>query len=602
MVLVSVVPVLAAGFLSVWSITLSHKIDVANLETALIEQKYNEIKRFMDNTVLGNIIVNVSYEQTTDVAPQDQKFLLGGILERVPGLEWVSFINLEGRETTRLTRLEPDGVSEEDLRNWSGIEGFSEAKAENTYLSPVHFTLNGPMVTVLAPAKNKNGVVIFVTAAEANLEKIREVVENASLGSSGYVYLADQSGSFIVGSGPFDNIGGGTSLEGVGIISGLTGRSGIRASDWKISARREDAKDDITIKRDFLGTEGQRKYESFFGEKVVAAGRFLPEYNWALIAEWPVKEADASVNELIYNNGMVSIAVFAAAVGASILLATFIVRPVKTLEAGTERVAQGKFEEKIEIKTGDELEELGAAFNKMMAGLKRLEELKEEFVFVAAHELRTPVAAMKGYLSLILDGTTGGVNDRTKDFITKVIQSNNRLVQLVNDLLEVSRSEAGRLTIRVSPIDLVSPIHDVLVELEKMAEEKHVQLVHETLPQMPKILADPDRLKEVLVNLVGNSIKYMGGSGTVTISHELKANELITHIKDTGIGMSKEAQEKLFEKFYRIATDKTREITGTGLGLFIVKEIIEKMNGKIWATSEGEGKGSTFSFSLPVAK
>jgi signal transduction histidine kinase len=118
---------------------------------------------------------------------------------------------------------------------------------------------------------------------------------------------------------------------------------------------------------------------------------------------------------------------------------------------------------------------------------------------------------------------------------------------------------------------------------------------------LPHVLADADRIKEVVVNLVGNAIKYMGGAGNIAVSHEVTADgHVVTHIADTGLGISKEAQEKLFQKFYRVQTDKTKEITGTGLGLFIVKEIVEKMNGTIWATSE-EGKGSVFSFSLPIA-
>ncbi len=130
---------------------------------------------------------------------------------------------------------------------------------------------------------------------------------------------------------------------------------------------------------------------------------------------------------------------------------------------------------------------------------------------------------------------------------------------------------------------------------------------------MPLVLADADRVKEVVVNLVGNAIKYMGGSGTITISQELAPAAtpltpdgrdlpamLVTHISDTGLGMSAEAQQKLFQKFYRVQTDKTKDIVGTGLGLFIVKEIIEKMDGTIGVTSE-EGKGSTFSFALKLA-
>jgi two-component system phosphate regulon sensor histidine kinase PhoR len=259
------------------------------------------------------------------------------------------------------------------------------------------------------------------------------------------------------------------------------------------------------------------------------------------------------------------------------------------------------------------LQELGDSFNDMVMGLKQLEQLKDEFVFIAAHELRTPVAAMKGYLQLILDGTTGAIPDATKAFIEKVIASNQRLIQLVNDLLEVARSQAGRLTIKVAPTDIAPAIASTLDELKSLADEKSVTMAYApTLAggasgaapaPLPQVMADSDRIKEVVVNLVGNAIKYMGGAGTITITHELVPGTpatLVTHITDTGLGMSAEAQKNLFQKFYRVQTDKTRDITGTGLGLFIVKEIIEKMDGTIWVASQ-EGKGSTFSFGLKVA-
>jgi signal transduction histidine kinase len=220
-------------------------------------------------------------------------------------------------------------------------------------------------------------------------------------------------------------------------------------------------------------------------------------------------------------------------------------------------------------------------------------------VFVAAHELRTPVAAMKGYLELILGGATGGVNDATREYIEKIIASDKRLVALVNDLLEVARSEAGRLTIKVAPTDIAPAIRGTLDELRSLADEKSIQLIYEPSADLPKVMADADRIKEVTVNLVGNAIKYMGGAGTVTVTHERVGGDLITHIADTGLGIPKDAEKKLFEKFYRVQTEKTKDITGTGLGLFIVREIIEKMGGTIQVASE-EGKGSIFSFGLPV--
>lgn len=582
MALVSVVPVLLSGLISFYSITLSHRAEIASIEDALVDQKNSEIQAFITNVVSDlAVILDTEHE---GIPLENQKSILGQILKDKPVLEEAAFVSPDGQETARLNRLYPDGVSFSELRDQSHLEQFSVAKKGGIYIGPVYFTVKGPMVTIVAPIENKKRVVINLVSAELRLNQLQRIMLGGRPGKTGYVYLTDRDG-FLIGGGASPG-GSYPNFKRIGIVS------------------------DVLQGKNFLGPEGQRRYENLLGQTVVAAAKFLPDYHWALVAEWPTADADASVNDLLYRNLIATAVVLVAVVLVSILLATLIVRPIQMLERGTERVSQGKFEEGVDIATGDELEDLGAAFNKMMQGLKQLEQLKDEFVFIAAHELRTPVAAMKGYLSLILDGLAGPVTEKTKEFIQKVINSNNRLIQLVNDLLEVARSEAGRLTIKVSAIDIVQPIKDVLSELQSLADKSSVKLVYEPVlaetsagkpaANIPKAMADADRLKEVIVNLVGNSIKYMGGAGTVAITHEVQDKNLITHVRDTGLGMSKEAQAKLFEKFYRVQTEKTKDITGTGLGLFIVKEIIEKMNGKILVESE-EGKGSTFSFSLPLA-
>ncbi len=578
MALVSVVPIFIAGFLSVYSITLSHRVDVANLEGALIDQAYGEMKNFMGYFVNANggaLRFTTTGDASGDIDLSVKKSLFRQLLIQSPALAEISSVDLSGRETFRADQIHLDGVPDAQFADMSSAEGFSTAKAGKDYLGPVRFVLAEPMLTIALPAKNRGGKIISVIIGQISLENVRTILQNGVLGETGYLYAVDKNGAVIGGglNGPAPS----ADLHAITMVQ------------------------NVVSGQDFLGPDGERRYQNFFGDTAVAAGKFLPEFQWGLIAEWPAKEADASVNDLIYKNIATLIIVLIAVVILGILLATLIVRPIRKLEKSTESIAKGKFDEAVNIRTGDELEELGAAFNKMMAGLKELEELKNEFVFIAAHELRTPVAAMKGYLQLILDGLTGPISDKTKDFIEKVMSSNQRLIQLVNDLLEVSRSENGKLVIKVSAIDVVQPIKAVLVELASLAAEKQVQMVYEPRADLPKAMADPDRLKEVIVNLVGNSIKYMGGSGKVTIGNEVRGANLITHIADTGLGMSKEAQAKLFEKFYRVSTEKTKDIQGTGLGLFIVKEIIEKMGGTISAFSEGEGKGATFSFTLPIA-
>ncbi|MBU6500257.1 MAG: sensor histidine kinase [Patescibacteria group bacterium] len=573
---VSVVPIVIAGLISVYSIRESHKVDVANLESVLIDQKYGEIRNFI-NGITGVIEVKVATDKTddSDFTLSTKKFLLKQFLSTIPPLEDVAFIGSDGKEVAKFSREYPDGVPDDQLKDWSGSPELSSAHTGIDYFGAAHFTGKGPVMEIAGPNVNNGNVPISAVVADVNLSQLQDIVKETSLGASGYVYLVDDSGELI---GGMPNTTSSIDLRNTAIVSAV------------ISGEN------------FLGASAQERYLNHFGAEVVAAARYLPEFKWGLIAEWPTSEADASVNDILYKNILLSGAVLVLVIIVSIIFAIILVRPIKALEKGTELVSQGKFEERVKINTGDELEELGNAFNKMIAGLKQLQELKDEFVFIAAHELRTPVAAIRGYLSLVLDGVTGPITDKTKDLIKKVINSNQRLIQLVNDLLEVSRSEVGKLTIKVAAIDIEEPIDVVMNELRPLAEDKSVEMSYEIPENLPKVMADSDRVKEVMTNLVGNAIKYNNDGGWVRVKHEVKNKMLITYVTDNGFGMAPEAQKKLFEKFYRVQTEKTQNITGTGLGLFIVKQIVEKMGGKIWGESEGEGKGSTFGFSLPIAR
>ncbi|MDO8686639.1 MAG: GAF domain-containing protein [Candidatus Berkelbacteria bacterium] len=243
------------------------------------------------------------------------------------------------------------------------------------------------------------------------------------------------------------------------------------------------------------------------------------------------------------------------------------------------------------------------AFSDMTHDLE-VEQMKQELISIATHELRTPITGIKGYLDMVLEGDTGGVNDETKETIQDMAGITQKLADLVDDLLNVGRIEQGRIEVKPVPMDLGQFTSDIIKELSIQAKQKNLELVFQT-PQIPQVKADPDRTRQILINLIGNAIKYTE-KGSVTVSIETSKipnhpNSIITHVKDTGLGMSKEGQAKLFSKFYRVKTEKTRSITGTGLGLWITKKIVEMMGGKIWVESV-EGKGSTFSFSLPVVK
>jgi len=235
-----------------------------------------------------------------------------------------------------------------------------------------------------------------------------------------------------------------------------------------------------------------------------------------------------------------------------------------------------------------------------------VERMKQELISIATHELRTPITGIKGYLEMILDGDTGGVNKETKEVLDEMSAINGRIADLVDDLLNIGRIEQGRIEIKPKPTNLIVLIYNCIKELSVQAKEKNLELIFNPPTDIPQILADPDRTKQILVNLIGNAIKYTPEGkkskvedwNEIEITLDKKGKDIVCHVKDHGLGISKEGQKQLFQKFSRVKTDQTRMITGTGLGLWITKQIVEMMSGKIWVESV-EGKGSTFSFTLP---
>ena len=231
------------------------------------------------------------------------------------------------------------------------------------------------------------------------------------------------------------------------------------------------------------------------------------------------------------------------------------------------------------------------------------DEKLEDFVSIASHELRTPMTAIRSYAWMALYKSDLPLSDKLKKYLVRVLISTERLINLVNDLLNVSRIEAGKIEVSPEPVDLVSLTKDVIDEIYySKSTDKNIQFVLLEKP-IPKVFADPERLREVMLNLVGNSVKFTPPGGTVTIEFFADGQTLETAIKDTGIGFTKDDIGRLFQKFGKLDNSyvSISSSGGTGLGLYISKNLIELMHGKIRVSSPGLGKGATFTFSLPVA-
>jgi two-component system phosphate regulon sensor histidine kinase PhoR len=233
--------------------------------------------------------------------------------------------------------------------------------------------------------------------------------------------------------------------------------------------------------------------------------------------------------------------------------------------------------------------------------LARIDEMKNEFISVVSHELRTPLTAIKGFTDLILEGEAGDISDEQRSFLEIVQSNSDRLVALINDMLDISRIESGRISLDLDEIDLPHTVTRALATLRPLIEEKHLSVQTELDDSAPIVLADEARLLQILTNLISNACKYTPQNGWITVRTEALEGQVAISVSDTGMGIPPESLPQVFSKFYRVDQPASRDIGGTGLGLAITKSLVEMHGGRVNIASK-VGVGTTVRFTLPSAR
>jgi signal transduction histidine kinase len=289
----------------------------------------------------------------------------------------------------------------------------------------------------------------------------------------------------------------------------------------------------------------------------------------------------------------------AIAAGIALLLARLLAlgmtRPLRDMARASAKMAQGDYGQRVDTASRDEVGELARAFNRMSADLAQVERLRRELVANVSHELKTPISALRAHLENLLDG----VERPDRATLQVMLAQSERLSRLVEQLLDLSRLESGDLPFERTAVEL-RPLIDEVVSEVRVSSHQEVRVQHDVPVDLPAAWADPERLHQVLFNLLDNAVRFTPSGGAVTVSAALRGDRLEVRVADTGPGIPPEHLPHVFERFYRVDQARSRGDGGTGIGLAIARSIVEAHGGRIWAESH-LGTGTVFGFELPVA-
>lgn len=336
----------------------------------------------------------------------------------------------------------------------------------------------------------------------------------------------------------------------------------------------------------------------------VARGSHISGVGWAVMVASP----SSLILSPLRDAQVIALAALGISLAVSMLVGLVFVtsatRALKRLRIGALTFASGNLDHTIKLSSGDELQTLAETLNEMARQIKSaekaLDEKNKEFINIATHELKAPMTAIIGNLSMIVDDGMGSVDTKARALLTDAYIGTTRLRDLVTDLLDIARLEGGKMAFDIKPLDISEQTRDALAIQAVTAKAKQIKLSY--IPTaLPKVAADQTKLQIILTNFISNAIKYNRPGGSVTIKQQVDGDKVVTTISDTGLGIPAEQQAQMFQKFFRVSGKDRAEIPGTGLGMYITSQFIEAMGGQLKFESLA-GKGTSFHFSLPIYK
>jgi signal transduction histidine kinase len=500
------------------------------------------------------------------------------LLRLVPPVTDVAYIDGQGRERLAESRLKMSVAESREDR--SKEPAFVNAKAGKTWYGPVTFRKETePYMQIAVRAGDA------VTVADVNLKFIWDVITRIKVGEKGKAYVIDATGHLVAD-------------PDIGLVLRKTDLSALEHVKASLDETPEDEPAMLALDR--------------AGNEVLTAFAPIEPLGWRVFVEQPVTEVYATLDASILRTALLLLAGFVISALAALALARSMVRPIRTLQEGAQRIGAGELEQRIDVRTGDELEALAGQFNDMTTELRRsyaeleqkveerTEQLavanrhKSEFLANMSHELRTPLNAIIGFSEALREKMFGELNAKQLEYLNDIHASGRHLLSLINDILDLSKIEAGRMELDVSSFPAAPTLEAMLALVRERAQRKGIALSLEVDSRLGEVRADERKFKQILLNLLSNAVKFTPEGGRIAVDARVNGTGLEVAVSDNGIGIAPEDQAAVFEEFRQVGP----RAEGTGLGLALTRKFVELHGGAIGVASE-RGRGATFTFTIP---
>ncbi len=527
----------------------------------------------------------------------DYKWELRRLLVNAPSITLAVAFDMNGVPRADAGRLRPVFTSDD----WDGLPHtlLDQVKEGRSYFGPVYFIEGtGPYMRIAVPIERIAGEIIGMLLAELDLKYIDEVMSQVRVGKKGYAYLVNRRGQLI----------------GHPDLSRVLQKRNLAVMEQIKTAFNRLARP--TSLKAFVA----RNME---GKPVFTSYALIPSLGWVVFVEQPIAEIYAPLYASMLRTGGAFIVALVVALLATLMIRRRVVVPLEALRQGVERAREGDLSARLDIRTGDEIEVLADEFNDMAAHLRnsyadlerkvaeRTSELrianinlaeaskhKSRFLANVNHELRTPLSSIIGYARLLRRESGDQISSLQRENLDDLLRNAERLLIMIDSLLDFAKIEAGKMEVQIVPVRVDELIHGVASAVEPILDKRMVRLVRDLPEKMVPLNTDRDKLRQIVINLLGNAVKFTE-RGEIRISACQVNGDFKLAVMDTGIGIDPADMTRIFEEFDRGTMSTDGQYHGTGLGLAIVKRLAELLGGTVVVESE-VGKGSTFTVTLPA--